>query len=61
MHKKPLRYDQMEVVLGARHGDIEQTALFFDLRARARAKVRRDASVDDVEGEDGFPFLAQAV
>src|SRR5437773_2399975 len=32
LHKDALWNDQMQVLLGARHGDIQQTALLFDIR-----------------------------
>jgi hypothetical protein len=37
--KEALWHEQMQVVLGARHRDIQQPALFFDLRAGSRAEV----------------------
>ena len=56
--EEALRHDQMQVVLGARHGDIEQPALLLDLGRRAGAEIGRHAAVDDVEHEDRLPFLA---
>ena len=53
-----LRHDQVQMILGARHGDVEQAPLFLDLGLGAGRKVRRDAAVDGVEQEDRFPFLA---
>ena len=58
MHEEALRYDQMEVVLGAGHGDVEQAAFFLDLGRRADAQVGWHAAVDDVEQIDRFPLLA---
>jgi hypothetical protein len=33
--KEPLRYDQIQIILGARHGNIQQAPLFLDLGRRA--------------------------
>ena len=49
--EEALRHDQMQVVLGAGHRDIEQTPLLLDHVARAGAEVRRDAAADDVQYE----------
>jgi hypothetical protein len=37
--EETVRHDQMEVVLGARHRDIEQATLFFDLWRAADSEV----------------------
>ena len=58
MREEALRHDQMQIVLGARHRDIEQPALLLDLGRGAGAEIGRDAAVDDVEHEHRFPFLA---
>ena len=34
MREEPLRNDQMEFILGARHGHIEKTTLFLDFSRR---------------------------
>ena len=57
MREEALRHDEMQIVLGARHGDIEQPPLLLDLGRRAGAEVGGNAAVDDVEHEDRFPFL----
>ncbi len=53
-----LRYDQIEFVLGARHGDIQKTPFLLDLFARAGGQVGRDAAIHHIQDRDGFPFLA---
>ena len=49
---------QMQVLPGTRHGHVQETAFFLDLLAVANRHVGRDASIDQVEHEDGIPFLA---
>src|SRR5262245_20303184 len=49
MGEEALRRDQVQVILGAGHGDVEQAALFLDLRRRARGEIRRNAAVDRIE------------
>ena len=56
--EEALRHHEMQIVLGARHRDVEQAALLLDLGGRAGAEVGRNAAVDDVEHEDRLPFLA---
>jgi hypothetical protein len=56
MSKETLRQDQAQMILGARHPDIQKTALFLDLGAVACAEVRGYATVDRVENEDRPPF-----
>src|SRR6266480_5156459 len=58
MGEEALRDDQVEIVLGARHCDIEEAPLLLDLFRSAGAKVRRNASIDDIQHEDRLPFLA---
>src|ERR1700732_4562239 len=58
MREEALRDHQMEIVLGARHCDIEEAPLFLDLFRSAGAEVRRNASIDDIQYEDRLPFLA---
>jgi hypothetical protein len=53
-----LGQQQVELVLGAGHGDVEQAALLLDLLGRAGCHLRGDAAVDDVEDVDGRPLLA---
>ena len=45
------------MVLGARHGDIEQPPFFLDLGARSGGEVGRQAAVDRVQHEDRLPLL----
>src|ERR1700757_3539345 len=58
MGEEALRQDEMEIVPGACHRDVEEAPLLLDLGSGAGAEVRRDASIDDVQYEDRFPFLA---
>ena len=52
-----LRHDQIQLILCPRHGDIEKTALLFDLLGRARGKVGGNAPVDHIQNGDRPPFL----
>src|SRR5262249_28050039 len=56
--EEALRDHQMEIVLGARHRDIEEAPLLLDLFRSASAEVRRNASINNIEHEDRLPFLA---
>src|SRR5215469_5165763 len=58
MGEEALRDHQMEIVLGARHCDIEEAPLLLDLFRSAGAEVRRNASINDIEHKDRLPFLA---
>ena len=58
VNEEALRHDQVQMILGARHGDIEQPPLFLDLGAGAGREVRWQAAVDDIENVDRLPFLA---
>jgi len=57
MGEKPLRDDEMQVVPGAGHRDVEQPAFLFGLGGGADAQVGGNAAVDDVENVDRLPFL----
>ena len=56
MGEEALRDHQVEIVLGARHCDIEEAPLLLDLFRSAGAEVRRNASIDDIQHEDRLPF-----
>src|ERR1700730_17287158 len=58
MGEEALRDHQMEIVLGARHCDIEEPPLLLNLFRSAGAEVRRNTSIDDIQHEDRLPFLA---
>ena len=58
VREEPLRHDEVQVILGARHRHIEKPAFFLDFCRRPGAEVGWNAAVDDVEHEDRFPFLA---
>ena len=57
VREEALRHDEVQVVLGARHGDVEQAPLLLDLGGRAGAEIGGDAAVDDVEDEHRLPLL----
>ncbi len=58
MGEEALRHDRVQIVLRARHRDIEQPPLLLDFRRRAGAEIGGDAAVDGIEHEDRLPFLA---
>jgi hypothetical protein len=58
MGEESLRNNEVKIVLGARHRDIEQASLLLDLGGRPGAEVGGNAAIDDIEHEDGLPFLA---
>ena len=51
-HVEALRHQQVQVVAGPRHRDVEQPALLLESRALPVRHVGRDAAVDDVEHVD---------
>ena len=55
--EEPLRHHEMQVVLCARHSDVEQAAFFLDLSRRTGPEIRWYAAVDNIEYEHGFPLL----
>src|SRR3974390_1728374 len=55
---KPLRQNDVQLVLGPRHGHVKQATLFFDLRDGPSGEVGWKTAIDCVEQEDGCPFLA---
>ena len=57
MSKEALRQDQMQMILGPCHRDIEKTTLFLNLRGVACTEIRWDAAVDRVQKKDRPPFL----
>ena len=57
VHEEPLRHDEVQVILGPRHRDIEEPPLLLDFRTRAGGEVGRQAAVDGVEDEDRLPLL----
>jgi hypothetical protein len=58
VRKETLRYDEVKVVLGARHGHVEQPSLLFNLGRGSGAEVGRNTTIDDIEDEDRLPLLA---
>src|SRR6516165_9845760 len=58
MRKEPLRNDHVQIILSPCHGDVEETALFLDLRCASCRPIRWDATIDTVQDEYRFPLLA---
>src|SRR5262249_40936852 len=52
MREEALRDDQVKIVLGSRHGDIEKPPLFFQLSRCAGAQIRWHTAIDDVQRID---------
>ncbi len=48
VREEALGDDQMEVVLGSRHGDVKQAAFLLELGGCTSAQIRRHAAIDDV-------------
>jgi hypothetical protein len=55
MGEETLRQNEVKIVLGTRHGDLEQTPLLLDLGGHPSAEV--GGAIDDIEHEDRLPFL----
>src|SRR5205085_2380501 len=49
LHEEAVRMNQMQIVLGPRHRDIEQPTFLIDLGGTADAEIRGNAAVDDVQ------------
>ena len=60
MGEETLRNNEVKIVLGARHRDMEQTPLLLDLGGRPGAEVGGNAAIDDVEHEDRFSWIRSA-
>ena len=56
--EEPLRYDDVQVVPGASHGDIKQPALLLDFGAGSGREVGRQTPVDRVQNENRLPLLS---
>ena len=52
VHEEALRDDQVKMVLGPRHGDIEKPPLFFQLGSCTGAQIRWHTAIDDVQRVD---------
>jgi hypothetical protein len=39
MRKEPLRNDHVQMILGARHGDVQKATLFLDLKRASRRQI----------------------
>jgi hypothetical protein len=56
--EEPLRDDEMQIILGAGHGDIKQTPFFLDLGGRPGADVRGTSAMPSclriTPGRDSF-------
>jgi hypothetical protein len=58
MREEPMWHHEVQIILRARHRNVEQTPLFLDLVGHAGPEIGRDAAIDHVEHEDGSPLLA---
>ncbi len=58
MGEEALRHDEVEVVLGAGHRDVQQPPLLVELVLRPCAEVDGNAAIDGVHHEDRRPFLS---
>ena len=58
MGKEALRHNKVEIVLGASHGDIEQSPFLFQFRRGTDTEIGRHAAIDNIEHINGFPLLA---
>ncbi len=54
----PLWHDELKVILGAGHRDVEQTAFFLDFLCGAGGEIGGDAAIDTIEHKNGSPLLA---
>src|SRR5215831_6764910 len=55
--EEPQRLNQMQMLLGTGHGDIQQAALFVDLRWLVGGHIRGDAAINEVQHVNSVPFL----
>jgi hypothetical protein len=58
MGEEALRHDEMQIVFGAGHRDIEQTPLLLDLGRGADAEVGGNTTVNHIQNLHGLPFLS---
>ncbi len=57
MGEKALRHDEVQIVLGAGHRDVEEPSLLFDFGRGAGAEIGGDTAVHGVQDEDRLPLL----
>ena len=57
MGEEALRHDEVQIVLGAGHRDIQQSTFLLDLGGGADAEIGGDTAVHCVQHEDGLPLL----
>jgi hypothetical protein len=50
--KEALRDDQMQIVLRAGHGNVNEAALFLDFRGAACGKIGGQTAIDSVQNKD---------
>src|SRR5215469_8170746 len=55
--EEPQRLNQMQMLLGTGHGNIQQAALFVDLRWLVGGHIRGDAAINEVQHVNSVPFL----
>jgi hypothetical protein len=46
---EPLGHDEVKIVLGTGHRDVEQATLFLDFFCGASGEIGRDAAIDTVD------------
>jgi hypothetical protein len=51
VREKPLRHDEMQMVLSPGHSDVQQPAFLLDLRRGASAEIRWEATINHVQDE----------
>jgi hypothetical protein len=56
--EKTLWNQKVQIVFGARHRDVEEAPFLFQFLSVAGGEIRWNATIDHVEDENRFPFLA---
>ena len=56
IHKQTLRDDQIQLVFRPGHGDMKQSAFFFNLVRGPGRLGRGDAAVHNIQNAHDFPF-----
>ncbi len=55
VHEEPLRHDQVQMILGAGHGDVKKPPLFLDFGTGSGGEIGRQAAVHRIEEENRLP------
>src|SRR5262249_7042956 len=56
LHEEALRHDQMQMILGASHGDVEKPSLLLELGFCTGGQIRWQTAIDNIENVDRLPF-----